>query len=244
MNDSPATSRRADTRAVLFALVFPTVLTLLYFVLLAGQATGIQQAVYTVGKCVQFGFPLVWVLAFQRRRLRLEAPQAAGLPEGVAFGVVVLAAMLLLYHTWLKSTACFTAAGPEICAKITGLGLDSLPRYVAFGLFVSLAHSLLEEYYWRWFVFGQLSRLVSLRTAVIISSLGFMAHHVLILKTYFGLFSLATLLFSLGIAVGGAVWAWLYHRTNSLYGPWLSHLLVDGAIFLIGYDLAAHLFAS
>jgi hypothetical protein len=33
----------------------------------------------------------------------------------------------------------------------------------------------------------------------------------------------------------------LYRRSGSLYGPWLSHLLVDAAIFWIGYDLVADL---
>jgi membrane protease YdiL (CAAX protease family) len=64
-----------------------------------------------------------------------------------------------------------------------------------------------------------------------------MAHHVLVLGKYFGFDSPATWLFSSCVAVGGAVWAWLYNRTGSLLGPWLSHLLVDAAIFAIGFDL-------
>ena len=64
-----------------------------------------------------------------------------------------------------------------------------------------------------------------------------MAHHVLVLATFFGWSSPATYVFSLAIAIGGAYWAWLYARSGSLYGPWLSHLLVDAGIFLIGYDL-------
>jgi membrane protease YdiL (CAAX protease family) len=77
---------------------------------------------------------------------------------------------------------------------------------------------------------------------VAISSLGFMAHHVLVLGKYFGFSSPATWLFSVCVAVGGAVWAWLYERTESLLGPWLSHLLVDAAIFAIGYDLVRYTF--
>ena len=42
---------------------------------------------------------------------------------------------------------------------------------------------------------------------------------------------------SLGVAVGGAVWSWAYRRSGSLLGPWLSHILVDTGIMLIGYDL-------
>jgi membrane protease YdiL (CAAX protease family) len=83
-----------------------------------------------------------------------------------------------------------------------------------------------------------------LQTSVLVSSLGFMAHHVIILAMYFGWASWATCLFSLAIAIGGAVWAWLYERSESLVGPWLSHLLVDAAIFVIGYDLARELFVT
>jgi membrane protease YdiL (CAAX protease family) len=68
-----------------------------------------------------------------------------------------------------------------------------------------------------------------------------MAHHVILLATYFGWSSPWTYAFSLAVAVGGAVWAWLYERSGSLVGPWLSHLVVDAAIFLVGYDLARDL---
>jgi membrane protease YdiL (CAAX protease family) len=39
------------------------------------------------------------------------------------------------------------------------------------------------------------------------------------------------------VAAGGAVWAWVYHRSGSLLGPWLSHMLVDAGIFLVGYQM-------
>jgi membrane protease YdiL (CAAX protease family) len=44
--------------------------------------------------------------------------------------------------------------------------------------------------------------------------------------------------FALCVAGGGVAWAWLYDRSNSLYAPWLSHLLIDAAVMAIGYDLA------
>jgi len=114
--------------------------------------------------------------------------------------------------------------------------------HAAVGVSYALVHSLLEEYYWRWFVFRQLRLSMSLGWAIAISSLGFMAHHVILLKTYFGWESPATYLFSFAVAVGGAFWASLYERTKSLYAPWISHMLIDAAIFLIGYDLARQLF--
>ncbi len=113
--------------------------------------------------------------------------------------------------------------------------MTTLPAYVALAVFYSAIHSLLEEYYWRWFVFGQLARLIDWRPAAIISGLAFAAHHVLVLAKYFGYGSPWTWLFALGIAIGGAVWAWLYRASDSLAAVWLSHALVDAAIFGLGY---------
>ncbi|HUT11284.1 MAG TPA: CPBP family intramembrane glutamic endopeptidase [Thermoguttaceae bacterium] len=227
-------SRRADASAVLFALALPGLMTLCYFTWLTGPAAG---AVALLGKTVQLAFPMLWVLAAQRRRLNWARPGKAGLAEGAAFGVLVLAAMLLLYFTWLKPGSYMAAAAEQIRRKVDGFGLCSPARYIALGVVYSLGHSLLEEYYWRWFVFGQLRRLVSLRAAIAISSLGFMGHHVVVLSTFFGWFSFAAVFFSLAVAVGGAVWAWIYHRSGSLYAVWLSHLFIDVGIFSIGYHL-------
>lgn len=128
-----------------------------------------------------------------------------------------------------------------IRSKIRGLGVDRLWKFIALGAFYAVFHSLLEEYYWRWFVFQRLQRLWALTPAIGLSSIAFMAHHVILMAVFFGWSSPWTYFFSFSVAVGGAVWAWLYASSESIYGPWLSHLLVDAAIFLIGYDLAKDL---
>jgi membrane protease YdiL (CAAX protease family) len=111
-------------------------------------------------------------------------------------------------------------------------------RYLVLAAFFSVAHSLLEEYYWRWFVFGQLRRVAPLGLALVLSSLAFMAHHVVVLYLYLpGHLLSAVAPSSLAIAAGGVVWAWLYDRVGSLYPSWLGHLLVDATIFVIGWDL-------
>jgi len=228
-------SARANLCALIFALVCPTVVTLAYFVFLAGHPLG--KIAYAVGKTVQFGFPLFWVALICRERLNVSKPDMRGVPIGLAFGVMVGGGMLVLYHFVLKPAGMFDGPAAEVRHKVAQMGLDTVARFAAAGVFYSLCHSLLEEYYWRWFVFGRLRAVVSLTSAVTISSLGFMAHHVILLAVYFGPASFITYLFSVAVAVGGVVWALLYHRSDSLYGPWLSHLLVDAAIFIVGFDL-------
>ena len=229
--------RPRDLAAVLFALALPTVVTWVYFVWAERFPAGGQQATYVVAKVVQFAFPVVWVLCVQRRRPRVSRPMTRGVGWGLLFGLVIAGAMVALYRYWLESADFFAAAEGQMSEKIAGMQIGEPWIFATVGLFYSLIHSLLEEYYWRWFVFGQLRRMAPVWVAIAISSLGFMAHHVIVLATYFGIGAPVTWIFSLAIAIGGAFWAWLYHRSGSLVGPWLSHLLVDGAIFWIGYEI-------
>ena len=231
-------NRRAEWGALLFALVYPTLLTVVYFILLAKSATVLQQGTYAIGKLIQFTFPVVWIVGVRRMRIGWSRPRRSDLVRGGLLGLTLFTVILILYHYVASPAGLFgSTAGEAIRQKIEGLGMGSLPRYVVLATFYVLLHSLFEEYYWRWFVFGRLRNLTSLPASIGVSSLGFMAHHVCIVSTFFGWLSPMSLLLSAAVAGGGVIWAWLYHRTNSLFAPWISHAFVDAAIFFVGYDL-------
>lgn len=240
------TPYRAAWAAIAFAMLFPTLVTWVYFVALADSATELQQTAYGIGKTLQFVFPIAWALVIERYRVRITRPQRAGLVEGIVFGVMIFAGALALYYAWLNPIGYLSpasAAGEAVRRKVASFGVQTVLGYAALGTFYSVVHSFLEEYYWRWFVFGRLRERVSLGVAIVVSSLGFMLHHILVLGFYLGWLSPATWLFSLAVAIGGAAWAWIYHRSDSLWGPWLSHLLIDAAIFAVGYDLVRPMLA-
>ncbi len=211
-------SRRAEASALVIALGLPTLATWVHCVLLADCGAGTKQIAYSAGKVVPFAFLLVWVLAIERRRICLRRPNCRGLPEAVVFGVLVLVGMLVGYYGWLGPAGHLDAAGLVVRGELNRAGVDTPAKYMGFGAFIIVLHSLWEECYWRWYVFGGLRRMVSL-------------------GRYFEGLSLATVGFSLAVAVGGGVWAWIYDRSESLYGPWLSHLLVDAGIFVVGYQM-------
>jgi membrane protease YdiL (CAAX protease family) len=237
MNDTTAnTTQTADAWAIGFVLVFPTALTYVYFTLLTNAPLPLQYLAYAL-KFVQFGFPLFWFLKVQKRKLSLRQIDGEGILFAIGFGALTLVAMWLLYKYVLLPSGLMTGAGEKIETKIDDFGVSTVGAYAALGVFYALFHSLLEEYYWRWFVFAQLRRLVSMRWSIAISSLGFMAHHVIILNTFFEDDPALAWTFSLAVAAGGAVWAWMYERWPSLLPIWISHMLIDAAIFLIGYDL-------
>ena len=230
-------AKRGDLAAVLFALVFPTLVTVLYFIVLAKQPAPVQQGAYGLGKVIQFAFPLVWVFWVQQAKIGWIRPRLKDMAAGAGLGLLLLAAALLLYFYVLKPAGAFDKAADAIREKIVAFGADNVPRYVALSIFYCVIHSLLEEYYFRWFVYSQLRRRTSIPVAVVISGLGFMAHHVFVLGYYFGWDSPWTWFLSLSVAVGGFIWAWMYEKTGSLYGVWASHALVDTAIFIVGFDL-------
>ena len=229
----------ADRAAVVFALVFPTAVTWLYFIALDGAAPWLQQSAAVVGKAIQFALPVVWVFLVQRQRPRFGRPTGAGLLIGALFGIAAAAAIAALYFAVLKPSAAFDEPAQAIRAKIASMGVSSPAAYFALGCFYAAIHSLLEEYYWRWFVFGQLARWRQGPLAIAIASIGFGAHHLLVLGHLFTFASLWPWLGTLGVMVGGAVWAWLYSREGTLYALWISHAIVDAAIFAIGFTLLA-----
>lgn len=236
--------RPGEIRVLLVAMTLPSLITWTYFVLLAGHAEWLQQFAYLGGKTLQFALPVLWVGLVCRQQLVWPPLTARGQTAGLLFGGLIGGLIWLLYHHVLAPLGVLDAAGENIRDKVSELGITAVGQYVGLAVFYSVIHALLEEYYWRWFVFGRLRRLLPAGLAIGLSSLAFMAHHVLVLGTFFGAFSPWTWFFSLSVAVGGAFWAWLYERSGSIYAPWFSHLIIDAAIFWVGYDLVANLFAA
>ncbi len=228
-----------DWLVLVLTMAFPTLLTFVYFVLLNGSPGEAQKAAFGFGKVVQFMLPVVWVALVCRKAWMLRPWNSRGVGEGVVFGLLVFTAMIALYLAWLGKPGGplgdESFARSAILDRISGFGLTDGRLYLLLGLFYSLIHSGLEEYYWRWFVFGRLSRAMPWKVASTIAALGFMAHHVIILGTYFGYTSPYCWFGSLGVAVGGFYWNSLYRRSDSIWGPWISHGIIDAAIFTIGF---------
>jgi uncharacterized protein len=232
---------RASWAVLLFAMTWPTVSALGYFVALASEGGRSAepnlafQLCYFGTKVVQFSLPIVWLGLIQGQKLRPGQLHLRGFGLAIGFGVSVAGAMLALYFGWLRHLPIFHSLSPRLHAKLEDFGAATPARFILLGAFLTLIHSLLEEYYWRWFVFGELKQLIPVGAAIVISGFAFMAHHVVVLASYISSVPLLAAL-SLGVAIGGMVWAWIYHRAGSIWSVWLSHLLVDAAIMTIGYN--------
>lgn len=221
----------------MIGLILPTVTTYIYFFALQDRPETQQQSGMALAKIIQFALPLVWLASAKGQWPTWKKISGQGLLLGAGSGLAILVVTLALFHLLLKPTSLFQTATQAVQERVQSMGFESPLAFLGLGAFYVVFHSLLEEYYWRWFVFGGLRSHLSVVASMLVSSLGFMAHHVLVLALYFGWTSPATYFFSACVAVGGAFWAWLYQRSEQLYAPWLSHALVDAAIFIVGYQM-------
>lgn len=224
---------------LLAAMLYPTAGAWWYFVYL-GQSSWARWA-YLGSKVLQALLPVVWVAAFgggwQRLRGLRRVPR--GWIAGTVSGLAVGAALVFVYLTWIEGSALAAEASRRIAAKLETFALDTRGRYVLQAAALSVGHSLYEEYYWRWFVYGRLASRMTPPRAAVVGSLAFASHHVLVVAAYLP----AEAFWSLGlaavaaVAAGGLLWCRLYERSGALLSPWLSHLLVDAALMVIGYRL-------
>jgi uncharacterized protein len=249
LSDPPSATPPKDERRLLriafmvVAIFLPTLVTWVYFTLLASSPASFQKSAFSIGKSIQFSLPLIglvllgfWQVRFigGASQIQWRTSVLLGLVSGLAIGLSIYCVNRFV----LMPFGLMDGPTVEIDEKLNEFGLNSLSLFIFMGVGYATVHSLMEEYYWRWFVFGNLSNVLSIRNAVFISAIGFMLHHVLVLARYFGWGSPLTYLGSAGVAVGGVVWALIYHRTGTLLGCWISHAIVDAAIFIVGYELA------
>lgn len=100
-------------------------------------------------------------------------------------------------------------------------------------IYMVVGNSFFEELLWRGFTLERLGRQMTIRTAVMLSSLFYASYHVILGTVLFGWGW--GLLFA-GLAwILGCYWAYLRLKYHSLSAAWMSHLLVDvgimGALF-------------
>jgi membrane protease YdiL (CAAX protease family) len=233
------------------AMTLPLLLCFVYFVWLPG--TAIATIAYTGIKVWLLLWPIIvglWILRSPREAARsriglnrlLPPPPASeahpparrsvSIVQGIVFGLAVSAVAWLLLKIPVIG-AELMASGDQIRASVRAFGI--MEHYWLFAVFLALAHSALEEFYWRGFVFGNLRHLMKPWLAHTLAAIGFAAHHVVVLDQFFptGL----AWIFGTAVALGGLTWSWLYARHGTLLGAWISHLIVDVAILVVGWHL-------
>lgn len=118
--------------------------------------------------------------------------------------------------------------------KILGDSLNvKKDNFIFVALYISFFNSLLEEFFFRGFLFLGLYGRASRPMAYGISALAFAVYHVAIMIDWFsvGLFFLALA----GLFIGGLIFNWLNEKNKNIYNSWLVHMFANFAINTVGF---------
>ena len=114
-------------------------------------------------------------------------------------------------------------------AEDLGVNRDN---FVFVALYISLVNSLLEEFFFRGYLFLGLLQRTGRIAAYSISAFLFAAYHVAIIGTWFSplifLFAMA------GLFIGGLIFNYLNERNGNIINSWVVHLMANLAINTVG----------
>lgn len=228
---APSFTRQARFLSAVVAAVAPTLAALFYVYTPGGNTT--TQVIYFCSKIALLLLPVGWWLAERvgRAAADMRAQSVAhGLILGGLSGMGIGIVIILVYWLALRNTIDVSA----LQERTQKFGVRE--HFLLMAVFLAVVNSGFEEFYWRWFVFGGLRNRLPLVLALGLSSAAFAGHHFVVLHHFTGSASLAAVL-SLGVAIGGFVWAVQYHLSGRLSSVWLSHLLTDSAVLACAYHL-------
>lgn len=212
--------------ALLLLVPAPSIGALTAMVWLPGSVLG--SVIFTACKLWLFALPVLWHIFIDRQRISLSLPRHGGFGIGIVSGIVISAVILGAY--WLVGDALIDLQ--VMREKIAAVGLAE-PLYFALGAaYWILINSVLEEYVWRWFCLSKARQLMPGWVAMVAAAGFFTLHHIIALSVYLG--PLAVVLCSAGVFLGGAFWNWMYLSYRSIWPAYISHAIVDVAVFAVG----------
>lgn len=196
---------------------------------------GLWKPGYAVKSAVKLaifgGLPLIvtglWRLTSLKELFRFRKKGfliALGL--GLGIYVLILGAFFLLRDFFDFS---------NVAGSLTENAGVTKDNFLYVSLYISFANSLLEEFFFRGYVFRNMAKLSSRLWAYGVSSVLFAAYHIAMMLGWFG-FGLNALIM-LGLTVGGLIFNWLNEKLGCIYASWLTHMFANFAINTIGFLL-------
>lgn len=106
-------------------------------------------------------------------------------------------------------------------------------NFIYIALYISFINSLLEEFFFRGFVFFSLKNNSSRILAYTISALSFSLYHIAIILNWFNI--ILFFLVIIGLFIAGLLFNWLNEKSNNIYNSWLVHMFANFSINSIGF---------
>lgn len=221
--------RRNALTALLLVAPLPTVGAFVGVMLMPGP---VGRVLWGISKFAFYALPVVWLIFVDRQRPSWSPARKGGFGIATVLGLAIAA---VIWITWInvRDTGIDLTALREVAEKN---GFDTVPTFIAIGIYVCFVNALLEEYAFRWFIVTRCRRLMPAAPALVLAGLVFTSHHVVLLAAY-GIAPHLVILSSTGVFIGGLAWSWCYHRFGSVWPGYVSHFFVDVVILVIGWEI-------
>ena len=162
--------------------------------------------------------------------LQLFRPKKKGLIPALLLGVGIYGLILGAY---------FAVAPFFDFSKIAGslkgdMGVTG-ENFLFVSLYISFVNSLLEEFFFRGFIFTNLKRFSGRGTAYWFSAAVFSLYHVAMMVGWFSPFLFVLVV--LGLFAGGVIFNFLNEKADTIYCSWLTHMFANFAINTVGFVL-------
>lgn len=187
-----------------------------------------------VGKVVLFSFfPFVYIritgenfikssLSYVKKGFRFKISHLLG---------ICIFVLLIVVFIWIKQYLNISVLIYEFEEKYK----ITKTNIVYYGTYLILINSLLEEFFFRGFIFLNLKNLGKRRIAYGASSIAFSLYHISNFQNWLNVwvFVLATI----GLFIGGMIFDYLDDKENTFLNSWFVHICADLAIVGFGYSL-------
>ena len=175
--------------------------------------------------------PIIWLLKIERKLIEIPKPKFFDLITGVTVGILMFCLILSIYWLYLRSWIDVNLVREKL-AKFSDLDRQA---FVVSGVYFILINALIEEYFWRWFVYSRCEELKSGKAAVVISALFFTLHHTIGLATFTNW--RVALIGSLAVFIAGIIWSEYYRRYRSIWSNYFSHAIADLALYIVAWQV-------
>ncbi len=216
----------------------PNLLVIITAVLCCGIMAfvdGVLMPGYAVKSAVKLVLFLVLPFALSRldgdiAALSLFRAKKQGILKPLLLGVG-LYALILGAYALVRNVFDFSA----IAGSLSGSAGVTKENFLFVAVYISFVNSLLEEFFFRGFLFTNLKRHSSAKFAHLFSAVVFALYHVAMM---IGWFSLPLFLLCMaGLTIGGLIFNMLNEKLGSIYASWFVHMFANFAINTIGFML-------
>lgn len=174
-----------------------------------------------------FLFPIVFAVYFEKKRLKTALFENFSINSFKKHLRISLVLGLLLATIYLLSFFIFKSyLDLEFVKEKLSLLIDLDAKKLIFvGAYIIIINSLLEEFFWRSFLFAKFKTIAPKALAYFIPALAFSFHHVMFYYNWFTLPFFITV--TIGLIAYSLIMNKIFDYSKDLFSCWLIHALVD-----------------